>query len=84
MFGFYYSQELNMEQDKYIQPDSCEMNRSYYVKTNGRGSGASYQKVRFLSYRPHPAEVLIHDGEKARVIHRCILYEKGSNNGGCK
>ena len=73
-----------MEQDKYIQPDSCEMDRSYYIKTNGKGSESSYQEVRFLSYRPHPAEVLIHDGEKPRVIHRCILYAKGSNNKSCE
>ena len=73
-----------MEQDKYIQPDSCEMDRSYYVKANEKGSEASYQEVRFLGYRPHPAEVLIHDGEKTRVIHRCILYEKESNNGSCE
>jgi len=72
-----------MEQDRYIQPDSCELDKSYYIKTNGKDSEVSYQEVRFISYRPHPAEVLIHDGEKPRVIHRCILYAKESKNRGC-
>ena len=73
-----------MGQEKYIQPDRCEIDRSYYIKLNGEGSEASYQAVRFVSYRPHPAEILIHDGEKSRVIHRRILYAKESNNGGCE
>lgn len=73
-----------MGQEKYIQPDSCEINKRYYIKLNGKGSDPRYQEVRFLGYRPHPAEVLVHDGEKSRVIHRCILYMKESGDGSYK
>ena len=74
-----------MGQERYFQPESCEIDKNYYIKTNGNGMGVVYQQVRFLSYRPHPAEVLIHDGDKIRVIHRSILFVKRSSNGehGC-
>lgn len=60
----------------YIQPDSCETDQIYYQKMNRDGSAPIYQKVRFLAYCPHPAEVIIDDGERARVIHRCDLFAK--------
>lgn len=70
-----------MGHENFIQPDSCEIDGGYYIKSNEKRSGAKCQKVRFLCYRPHPAEVLIHDGDKPRVIHRNILYAKKSDEG---
>lgn len=70
-----------MAQGRFIQPDSCEIDKQYYLRSNGNGSGVLYKEVRFLSYRPHPAEVLIHDGVKPRVIHRCFLFERVPGNG---
>ena len=70
-----------MGQEGYFQPESCELDKKYYIKTNANGIGEVYQQVRFLSYRPHPAEVLIQDGDKIRVIHRSILFVKESSNG---
>lgn len=71
-----------MEQDRYIQPKNCEKDKSYYIKISGNSVDGTYQEVRFLSYRPHPAEVLIHDGDRIRVIHRSFLYIKESGSGG--
>jgi len=63
-----------MKRAGYMQPDSCEVGGDYFFKTNGKIAGAEYRKVKFLSYLPHPAEVLVHDGEKCRIIHRRFLY----------
>ena len=71
-----------MGQSRYIQPKSCELNKTYYMKMGGNGTRVRYKKVRFLGYRPHPAEVLIHDGDRIRVIHRSILYLRKLDKGG--
>ena len=63
-----------MAQELYIQPASLTRKGIYYRKINKNGSEAVFQQVTFLSYRPHPAEILIHDGEKPRVIHRRCVY----------
>ena len=70
-----------MGQEEYFQPESCELDKNYYLKTNGSTTGLVYRQVRFLSYRPHPAEVIIADGDKIRVIHRSMLFAKESSNG---
>ena len=72
-----------MSQDHYTQPKSCQANGIYYLKISASNGKAEYKKVRFLGYRPHPAEVLVHDGRKPRVVHRRFLYTKISANGGC-
>ena len=68
-----------MQPAKFVQPDSCETDKCYYYQLSRNGSEVIYRKVKFLSYCPHPAEVIIHDGKKPRVIHRCFLYEKVSD-----
>ena len=65
-----------MGHSRYSQPESCRVGENYYGKIDQNGSGASYQPVRFLGYRPHPGEVLVHDGQRPRVIHRYYLYQK--------
>ena len=70
-----------MEEKRYIQPKSCDKGKKYYIKVDGNGTDAQYKKVRFLGYRPHPAEVLIRDGDRIRVIHRSILYLRESDDG---
>ena len=72
-----------MNQDHYRQPKSCQADGIYYLKISGSNGKAEYKKVRFLSYRPHPAEVLVHDGQRPRVIHRRFLFIKVSGNGKC-
>ncbi len=70
-----------MNKDRYIQPGSCRTNGIYYLKIIDKGGKARYLEVKFLSYRPHPAEVVVHDGDHTRVIHRRFLYSKESDNG---
>jgi hypothetical protein len=65
-----------MSQERFAQPVSCERNESYYLKVIGNGNEQNYIKVHFVSYRPHPAEVLIHDGFRIRMVHRALLYVK--------
>ncbi len=70
-----------MDRERYFQPDSCQINRKYYLKISENGSGPNYRQVRFISYRPHPAEVMVHDGTRSRVIHRVDLYQKAADEG---
>ena len=72
-----------MNQDHYSQPKSCRAGGIYYLKISGANGKAEYKKVQFLSYRPHPAEVLVHDGQRPRVVHRRVLYLKTSDNEDC-
>ena len=65
-----------MEERGYFQPESCCRGKEYYIKANGKLDQISYTKVEFLKYRPHPAEVLVLDCGKPRVIHRINLYRK--------
>jgi hypothetical protein len=71
--------EFDMGMDEYTQPQSCITGRRYFLKITHKETMATYQSVEFIGYRPHPAEVLVHDGIRARVIHRNDLFQK---NGG--
>ena len=65
-----------MGQARYIQPESCSIGKYYYLQTTSNGNLPDYKKVRFIGYRPHPAEVLVQDGNRIRVIHRRALFLK--------
>ena len=65
----------------YIQPTSCIKDKCYYLKTGRNDRGPIYQEVRFVSYRPHPAEILVDDGNQIRMVHRSLLFTKRSGNG---
>jgi len=68
-----------MSNQEFIQPDRWEIGRKYYLRLNKNGSGVSYQAVKLMSYRPHPAELIIYDGEKKRMVHRRVLFLKESS-----
>lgn len=70
-----------MEKGRYIHPDRCQLGRIYYIKISGSNGTTIFNKVTFLAYRPHPAEVLVQDGRGTRVVHRRFLYCRGSGNG---
>ena len=70
-----------MQKGDYIQPESCENDHYYYLLVKRNPGKTKYQQVRFLSYRPHPAEALVHDGRRPRVVHRRFLFCKASGNG---
>ena len=70
-----------MSQETYIQPASCVKDQYYYLKVSGNGREAKYLVVRFVGYRPHPAEILIDDGNQIRMVHRSLLFIKHRADG---
>ena len=70
-----------MSQDKFIQPESCTGEQRYYLKIAKNDRGSDFQEVRFIGYRPHPAEILIDDGHRVRMVHRYLIYIKLSGDG---
>jgi hypothetical protein len=63
-----------MEKNGYYLPDSCLAGNDYYLKIKSNSEFSEYRKVIFMSYRPHPAEVLIRDREKPRMVYRSDLF----------
>ena len=65
-----------MQNENYFQPDTCIPGKVYFIKTKNPDSTIKYRGVRFIGYCPHPAEVIIREGSRNKVIHRIILLEK--------
>jgi len=65
-----------MHQDDYYQPESCIPKKIYYLRDRNSNSLNEYRRVRFVDYCPHPAEVLVRDGNKTIMIHRICLFQK--------
>lgn len=65
-----------MDDARYQRPESCRQGNDYYLKVGEDLNSVRYKKVKFLSYSPHPAEVLISEEGIPRVIHRIDLYQR--------
>ena len=65
-----------VNRDCYSQPETCSPDEQYYLLINKPDLSPVFRKVKFIGYRPHPAEVLIDDGNIKKVIHRLHLYQK--------
>lgn len=65
-----------MRYDKYSQPDTCVPGKQYYVKRKINDSNLDFVRVKFISYCPHPAEVVVQEGCRNMVIHRMNLYQR--------
>jgi len=65
-----------MRHDEYFQPDTCIPGKQYFIKTDDGKSTIRFLRVKFIEYRPHPAEVIIHDGSRIKVVHRKNLFQK--------
>lgn len=68
-----------MQTENYFQPDTCIPGKVYFVKIENTDSTSNYLSVKFVSYCPHPAEVIIRDGDRTKVIHRIYLLQKNGN-----
>ncbi len=68
-----------MKYENYFQPDTLIRGKLYYIKTTSPDLPNKLLPVNFVDYRPHPAEVLVRDGSRTKVIRRVILFQK---NGG--
>jgi hypothetical protein len=67
-----------MEDNYYFQPETCVLGKHYYLMSKEPDSSTVFRKVIFIGYCPHPAEVLVKDGDKRKVIHRVYLFQKNN------
>jgi len=65
-----------METNGYYLSESCISGSEYYLKIKSNNGISNYKKVVFLSYRPHPGEVLVRDGNKSRMVYRSDLFAR--------
>jgi hypothetical protein len=68
-----------MHHENYFQPDTCIPGKLYYIKVKYNGSTTNYESVKFVGYCPHPAEVIVRNDGKIKVIHRVYLLQKNGN-----
>ena len=65
-----------MQDGNYFLPDTCIPGEQYYIKTKGLDSTTNVKSVIFVSYCPHPAEVIVRKDGKSIVIHRVFLLQE--------
>ena len=65
-----------MEKNRYCLPDSCLAGNEYYLRIKSNSEFSEYRKVIFLSYRPHPAEVMVREGNRSRMVYRSDLFTR--------
>jgi len=70
-----------MENNGYYRPLSCHPGKEYFLKITTGSGAAHYEQVEFLGYRPHPGELVVRDGVKARVIYRVDLFQRTDEAG---
>ncbi len=63
-----------MEKNGYYKPESCRSGTEYYLKIKSSNGFSKFERVVFLSYRPHPGEILIRDGNRSRMAYRSDLF----------
>lgn len=80
-----------MERNGYYLTESCKLGKEYYIKVKSDLEHAKFKKVKFLSYRPHPGEVMVRDGNRSRMVYRSNLFSRqddlkkiGVHNGGAR
>ena len=70
-----------MEARNFYQPESCQLGGIYFIKEDSPDPNSNYTRVEFISYRPHPGEVVVKQGEMLKVVHRTFLYACRGANG---
>ena len=69
-----------MENNGYCSPESYQVGEVYFIRDKSASTDDKYIPVKFLSYRPHPAELVIKEKGLARVIHRRLLFVRKRND----
>lgn len=69
-----------MEGKVYFQPETCVPGELYYIKVKENGSRTKYHSVKFIGYCPHPAEVIVRNNGRTKVVHRIYLYQKNGKS----
>lgn len=65
-----------MKNNDYYLPDSCLAGCEYYLKIKSNSEVPEFKRVIFLGYRPHPAEVMIREGNRSRMVYRSDLFTR--------
>ena len=65
-----------MNKNGFYRPESCRKEEKYYIEDDENSKDVEYKPVEFVSYRPHPGELLIRENGVARVIYRRQLYAR--------
>jgi hypothetical protein len=65
-----------MGNNGYYVAGSCQQGSEYYYRHTSGIAEPSYKVVVFLGYRPNPAEIIIRDGDQAKLAYRVDLFLK--------
>ncbi len=65
-----------MKKNGYCLPGSCLAGSEYYLKIKSNSEVTVFKRVIFLSYRPHPGEVMIREGNRSRMVYRSDLFTR--------
>jgi hypothetical protein len=65
-----------MINNSFYRPERCRVGEEYYIVEKRNSPNVEYKPVEFVSYRPHPGELLIREDGVARVIYRRQLYAR--------
>jgi hypothetical protein len=68
--------EVGMKKNGYYLPGSCRAGNEYFLRTKSNSEIPEFRRVIFLGYRPHPAEVIIREGNKSRMVYRSDLFTR--------
>ena len=60
----------------FYRPESLENGKEYLLRLGRHPGEKEYKIVLFLGYRPHPGEVVVRDGDLAKMVYRVDLFEK--------
>ena len=69
-----------MNESGYYQPENCRLGEIYFIQEKKNSTEKSFKEVEFLSYRPHPGELVIKEDGVARIIHRRLLFSRVAND----
>jgi len=72
----FYSQRCGMQPVNYFHPDTCIPGKQYFIKTKGLDSTINIKSVIFVGYCPHPAEIIVRQDGRNKVIHRVYLLQR--------
>ena len=61
-------------------PRSYNLGENYFIKVKNDDGIAELNMVVFISYRPHPGEVLVRDGNKTRMVYRSELFSRSADS----
>ena len=65
-----------MNNNGFYRPESCRVGEEYYIGKEDNSNNVEYKPVQFVSYRPHPGELLIREDGISTVIYRRQLYAR--------